>query len=590
MSSFSKLLTTCNCADLECEHRRMKKYIENLEQGYKQLEKENKQKDKEIEKLKKDPEFQKMKNELEKIITFSNQEKQAQLIVDTIVNKTSYFHIIIALTQSGKTGLIPAILKILVDMKDPPIDLNNIYIISGVNDNDWRIQTKTRIPDGINTYHRGDLNKLGQTIKDKNLHDVLIIIDEVHVASQDKMMVGKFIKNFENNNFELLKNNNVHTLMLDATPNKVMDDINKWSKYVKKYIMEPGPGYRGHKELLESGQIRQFKDLYINDDETPDMTLEDREKRIREIQPALDQITYLCNLIKTEYSTPKYHIIRVPGGKKGIVVRDRFERIGGEIFGAQYAAYSPIDSKNKQQTIQTSIKQPPPKHTFIFIKEMARCALTFEPQDKENIGVLYERIAKKIQDDVIIQGLAGRITGYNSPTHIIIFTSIESIERYHKLWMCKFEGESKFTYAGKNNKKLSIMHPKCFTNTGFEVNVDEDESSRIFKEFDTYEDAKQFAIDHTDSIRGPRRLKQNSNGFYIKHLIKDTSPKVWCYDELTIMNNQSTGTRNNDFRYFVVYKDLSDIHSARHVLVIRKDKLQKCARTCNNCIEYLDDN
>ena len=587
MMDVSDVISESNLQQMS-EIERLKEQLAQKDRQLVQMDLQLEEKNCQLDALRNNPRLQQMKNELEKIITFSNQEKQAQLIVDTIVNKTSYFHIIIALTQSGKTGLIPAILKILVDMKDPPIDLNNIYIISGVNDNDWRIQTKTRIPDGINTYHRGDLNKLGETIKDKNLHDVLIIIDEVHVASQDKMMVGKFIKNFENNNFELLKNNNVHTLMLDATPNKVMDDINKWSKYVKKYIMEPGPGYRGHKELLDSGQLRQFKDLYINDDETPDMTLEDREKRIREIQPALDQITYLCNLIKTEYSTPKYHIIRVPGGKKGIVVRDRFERIGGEIFGAQYAAYSPIDSKNKQQTIQTSIKQPPPKHTFIFIKEMARCALTFEPQDKENIGVLYERIAKKIQDDVIIQGLAGRITGYNSPTHIIIFTSIESIERYHKLWMCNFEGESKFTYAGKNNKKKSLMHPKCFTNTGFEQpDTDLEDTSRTFEEFDTYDDAKQFAKQHTNSKNGPQKLKI-SGGFYVKSLRKGVDPKVWCYDELKTMDKQSNGTRNNPVRYYVVYKDLNDSNTAVHVLSLRRDKIHRCCSMCNRCSEYPD--
>ena len=83
----------------------------------------------------------------------------------------------------------------------------------------------------------------------------------------------------------------------------------------------------------------------------------------------------------------------------------------------------------------------PSVHTFIFIKETLRCAKTI---DKTYVGVLYERASRRVSDSSIIQGLAGRATGYhNFP--LIIFTNIPSVERYRLLWDNKFDPSVKWT-------------------------------------------------------------------------------------------------------------------------------------------------
>jgi hypothetical protein len=66
----------------------------------------------------------------------------------------------------------------------------------------------------------------------------------------------------------------------------------------------------------------------------------------------------------------------------------------------------------------------PSKHTFIFIKDTLRCAVTIP---KQYIGVLYERFTKFPNRASIIQGLLGRATGFESQ-HIIIFSYPEMIE------------------------------------------------------------------------------------------------------------------------------------------------------------------
>ena len=61
-----------------------------------------------------------------------------------------------------------------------------------------------------------------------------------------------------------------------------------------------------------------------------------------------------------------------------------------------------------------------------------RCAITLK---KTYLGILYEGCPKCIaHDTTIIQGLLGRATGYDDNGISIIFTNIESINKYQILW------------------------------------------------------------------------------------------------------------------------------------------------------------
>ena len=105
MMDVSDVISESNLQQMS-EIERLKEQLAQKDRQLVQKDLQLEEKNCQLDALRNNPRLQQMKNELEKIITFSNQEKQAQLIVDTIVNKTSYFHIIIALTQSGKTCLL----------------------------------------------------------------------------------------------------------------------------------------------------------------------------------------------------------------------------------------------------------------------------------------------------------------------------------------------------------------------------------------------------------------------------------------------------------------------------------------------------
>jgi hypothetical protein len=96
--------------------------------------------------------------------------------------------------------------------------------------------------------------------------------------------------------------------------------------------------------------------------------------------------------------------------------------------------------KQKQkQDINVMLREEPEKHTIIFIKETLRCAKTIF---KKFIGVMVERHTSSIavSDEVIIQGV--RLTGYDYNGDAIMFTNIESVEKYKKLSESKFKDKS----------------------------------------------------------------------------------------------------------------------------------------------------
>ena len=63
------------------------------------------------------------------------------------------------MTQTGKTGCMTALIQHYILSYNIPID--NIYIITGLSDKEWKKDTKNRMPDSISArvFHRANLSK-----------------------------------------------------------------------------------------------------------------------------------------------------------------------------------------------------------------------------------------------------------------------------------------------------------------------------------------------------------------------------------------------------------------------------------------------
>ena len=501
-----------------------------------------------------------------KLLYHQEQEKTADSVVNCILFTASVvFQLVRAMIQTGKTGCMLAVIEkcfLLEKKTGNRIDPSNIYITTGLSSNDWKQQTEKRMPEYFKTniYHRGELKQLGKKLAGKR--DALIMIDEVHVASKENMTMDKVLKELGFKNHELLLANNIRIVLFSATPAGIMKDLRKWGdEYAAEHTMNPGTGYTGIKELLETGRVCQAKELYIDSDPTAEMNESDRQARRQMLQPAYDAIEEMKATIDS-YNEPKYHIIRTPAGEKGATVRARMR----EKFDSSKYEHIECDSASEEQVLvlikQKKLSHSP--HTLLYIKETMRCTVTLEP--KSHIGIMYERICHNIQDDTIVQGV--RLSGYDVDRENIMFTNIESLERYVGQW------ESGMTedYSLKKTGGKTFVNPAGYTNTGLAVVEDETKQPRMemgHREFDDFEDIKAAA-----SIMGykkhsvkPSKLDE---GFFKTSLNAKKSVHSLVQVLRKIKGAYGGGGGTIKFRtYYPCYEDIADPSTLRFVFIIR---------------------
>ena len=360
---------------------------------------------------------------------------------------------VFALTQSGKTGLMIAIIKLWAEKcgnGDTHIDMENIYIITGLSSTDWKEQTLKRMPGFLkeNIFHRGGLNRkknsFWKAIKGKK--NCLILIDEVQIAS-----TGKTIKKaFEKCGIldtQYCFENDIKIVEVTATPDGIGIDLAKevceggWPK--KNYCYLSMPADEGHTSQFtyldtlddpnKQTRLYQYEDL-VNYQGGEDYDDAKSEQNIRDIKQTYH--THFDN-------QPKYILIRV-NTQHGEKTKENLKKV----FPVSECNYLEYNSKIKKRNwshwngpedeadFKVDINKDlldiePEKLTIVLVKDMLRAAKTLT---KHHIGIVYERAAKKDNDSAQIQGLPGRVTGYGVPDHIVVFTNIDTIRRYKKIY------------------------------------------------------------------------------------------------------------------------------------------------------------
>ena len=352
--------------------------------------------------------------------------------------------LVVAKTQSGKTGAMIAIVKEYKEQHEIPV--SNIYIITGHSSTSWKKQTKGRFPECLekNIYHRPDFNKKGTKNKLvnelKNKKNVLIIMDEVHVAAKKGQSVDKFFKKLKFNDLEYCLKNDIKIVEFSATPDGTLYDLNNWGQYSCILKMEPGEKYIGADDLDTQKRLFQFKDLCCVDRHGI-IDLDRARENINEIKQKM-----------VHFNEPMYHIIRTPPAGLQTEVMNAFKGIF-PVNEYNYEQWNGETKKNQELSgINDILTKPPEKHTFIFIKEMLRMAVTLH---KQYLGVLYERYTKRPNDSVIVQGLVGRATGYDDNGKTIVFTNIDSIVKYRNLWESDFDGNLMIQWKSNTTKSSS---------------------------------------------------------------------------------------------------------------------------------------
>ena len=129
------------------------------------------------------------------ICLHQNQIATAYEILSKIKNRAILNIMVLGKTQSGKTGCMSALIKYYLHDNQVIMPLNNIFIITGLSSREWKNQTIARMPKIIQdrVYHRNDLlDRFYKDIKDKQ--NVLLLIDEIHIASKYDQTVCSTLK------------------------------------------------------------------------------------------------------------------------------------------------------------------------------------------------------------------------------------------------------------------------------------------------------------------------------------------------------------------------------------------------------------
>jgi len=279
-----------------------------------------------------------------------------------IVEALKLHHTVLAFahTQCGKTGSMLAAIHL------SNIPLERIFLITGFSSVDWLVQTKKRIP-MKNIFHRNTLHLFMKAIK--KVVDPLVLIDECHIASKPGQIIHKITSTIS-----------AKYVLVSATPD--------WKRYnplpigTAIRVMKDPDDYVSVEYFADNNQLFQCKNVSNHPDAI---------QHIEEIIPFLNE--------------PAYHIIRTP--------RNELHQLTIDNFRTVFPSY-PLLSMPKLDILNTK----PKEHTFIFIKDTLRCAVTIP---KPYIGVLYERFTNVPNRASVIQGLLGRATGFGSH-HITIFS------------------------------------------------------------------------------------------------------------------------------------------------------------------------
>ena len=355
-------------------------------------------------------------------IIFPNQDYFGKEIAAEFMDRKILSILALALTQSGKTGSMLGVIKHCLAEPSLAVPMENIFVITGYSSTEWVEQTQSRFPEDLKerVFHR---NRLASFVKEvKHLNNVLILMDEIQIAFGDKQSIHNAFMEAGLMSKEQLYARDVKIVQFTATPRNT-DNFRKHS-FSKIVLMTPPPGYISIFQLMETNRVRLYKDVCgaMKEVNYSDVNWKDPSTAMP-VLPAVEN-----NIKELDIGeVPRYHIVRTGRLQMHDVTILNFMKVFPDA-----AMLSEMDID-----LDEVLNQKPEKHTFIFIKDKLRCAKTLH---KEHLGILYDRMTQKTSMNSVVQGLAGRLTGYHTNQHSIVYTSPPMIRKYFNLWTAQFEG------------------------------------------------------------------------------------------------------------------------------------------------------
>lgn len=334
-------------------------------------------------------EYEAKKNQIKsqdpkKEIVYENQAIAAQEIFQAFMIEDKVAVTLIALPQAGKTGTFLEVAYRMCTFNDDEkaIDPEQLLIITGMSDREWRWQTSDDMltPFKKRVKHRGQFDSVPTLLS--TLHDSLIIIDECHIAAEKSQSMSAMLRDAGLLNIDELRRRRIFLLEVSATPGATLYDTYKWGETNHSIvILQESPKYVGFRDFIAEKRIHDSLDL---------TNVEDVDK--------------LMTFIQETFPEPRYHIIRL-SGKKAITQATQHIR---ELAAERGWLVNNHDAQQRLWDLDEHMKKQPRYHSIILIKEFWRAGKrlcdTF-------VGIVHEPRTVIEDTNVTSQGLVGRLCG-----------------------------------------------------------------------------------------------------------------------------------------------------------------------------------
>lgn len=364
---------------------------------------------------------------------FDNQKIDANNIVSEFYNNNRRIISITKKTKIGMDGLMIEIAKLMTTHSDDLFIVNplNVRIITGMSNAGWEKDMKEKSPNCFKDkiFHHGKLGKADLN----NLENALIIIDEIDTGDKEFQVLHNTLKSADVLNIAYMEQKNIRFVIASATMIKALYELYKWGELHYLYKMTIPSNYIGHIDFLNKGII---KDFYA----------------INTIQKANEWIeTDIINNYGLDF---RVHIARVTN--KTVTIIETACMNKNIIFKNHTSTDRLIEDE-----INELFKEPLNKHIVLCVKGFFRRANLIPNKWKLRIGATHEYYTKKVDNNVQIQGLPGRMTGYwkdiidsgyKTGPHR---TSIKAIQEYERVFNDPF-GRNSYTTSGFNKKDGNI--------------------------------------------------------------------------------------------------------------------------------------
>jgi len=365
---------------------------------------------------------------------FDNQIIDANEVVSEYYRNNRRVVSITKKTKVGMNGLMIEVAKLMTTHPDDKfvIDPKNIRIITGMSNISWEKEMKDSTPTIFkdNIFHHGKL----QNTNLKELKNALIIIDEIDTADGELQRLHTVLKEAGVLSVKFMEENNIRFMFASATAIKELYDLYRWGELHKIYTMTIPQNYIGHVDFLNKGIIKEYYPLN---------TQKNAEKWIDE------------DILLNYGADYRIHIVRV---KSSTILLNACIR-----KDISFHNHTSTDRLSTEK-LSKLFSHPLTAHIVIAIKGFYRRANLIPNKWKLRIGATHEEWTKKVDNNVQIQGLPGRMTGYwrdtieNGHKTGPYRTSVKAVQEYEKITSDPF-GLNSYHCAGfiKNNGTVSAI-------------------------------------------------------------------------------------------------------------------------------------